>query len=241
MCTNWQVWQNPEVAARFAEGRRAGLPGVVQQFETLHRLIRHVPKRPLRALDLGCGDGAVLAAVMQMEPVERAVALDGSPAMLDRARARFKDDPRVGYVEADFNWPQWVEALPMRGFDLVVSGFAIHHSEDDRKQAIYAQVFELLAPGGAFVNVEHVASESPLGTTLWQEILAEHLAAHATAKGEEATPALVLRQINASGEQDANRLSPVDRQLGWLRSIGFADVDCYWRWFELAVLAGFKP
>ena len=30
-------------------------------------------------------------------------------------------------------------------------------------------------------------------------------------------------------------------QLQWLRDIGFEDVDCGWKWLELALLVGVRP
>jgi cyclopropane fatty-acyl-phospholipid synthase-like methyltransferase len=133
--------------------------------------------------------------------------------MLAAARERFRDDDAVSVVDHDLDRP-----LPdgLGRFDVIVTAFAIHHLADQRKRALYAEVLDLLEPGGMFANLEHVASPT--------EVLHQRF----------------YSMIEAN-EDPSNQLTPVDVQLEWLRDIGFVDVECFWKWRELALLAGVKP
>lgn len=177
-----------------------------------------VPRGARRILDLGAGDGRLLALLRLDRPDARGVATDLSPTMLDAARARFAGDHLVEVVEHDLDAP--LSALGSAGsFDAVVSCFAIHHCSHDRKRALYGEAFELLEPGGVFYNLEHVASPTP-----------ELHEAFFAALG-----------MTLADEDESNQLLDVETQVGWLREIGFAQVDCFWKWRELAVFGGVKP
>jgi SAM-dependent methyltransferase len=198
-------WANAEHAQGFLD-RRAGLPRIDVGYAELLEIL---PSNPRRVLDLGCGDGKVMAMVGGS-----GVALDFSPHMLELARARFHADD-VDVVEHNLNAP-----LPGLGtFDVVVSAFAIHHCPHERKRQLYEEVFECLEPGGVFANLEHVASPT------------SHL--HAEFLG--------LIGSSPETEDPSNKLLDVETQLGWLRQIGFVEVECFWKWRELALLAGWKP
>lgn len=230
-----RVWRRADVVDGFLARRAAGIPGGDVQAETLLRLVADTGCAAPRTLDLGCGDGVLGAAVRDAFPGARLVAVDDSAAMRERAAERLRGTDAV-VVAADLADPGWRDALPERTFDAVVSGFAIHHLEDARKRALYGEIFALLAPGGVFVNVEHVASASPRGEAFWEASWCEH-AARATGERYES----VLAAFRSRPDRDANRLAPVETQLAWLRESGFVDVDCYWKHFELAVLGAYRP
>jgi len=52
-----------------------------------------------------------------------------------------------------------------------------------------------------------------------------------------------LRAINYDPQQEdpSNRLLDMETQLRWLREIGYGDVDCLWKWRELALLISSRP
>jgi tRNA (cmo5U34)-methyltransferase len=59
-------------------------------------------------------------------------------------------------------WHDLAAPLPDRGrFDVIVSGFAIHHLVDERKRALFTEVAQRLRPGGAFANLEVVVCATP--------------------------------------------------------------------------------
>ena len=241
--TDWNIWRNAEVVAQFANERRRGIPGWRDQLEIMCLLLpTPSTETPPVVLDLGCGDGVLLEAALRFWDTAQGYGLDGSEAMLERAKARL--EPLSGRVmklaQADFNSPEWRDWLPPIQFDAVISGFAIHHSEDSRKKEIYREIFEMLKPGGVFVNTEHVASASPYGEKLFERSYAAQIVRSKQELGEDANFEQTLRDLEERLDKSANRLTPVETQLQWLRDIGYQDVDCYWKHFELAILAGTK-
>lgn len=178
-------------------------------------LLELLPSSIERVLDLGTGDGRLLAVVKSARPHVEGVAVDFSHAMLDAARKRFAESASVLVIEHNLENP-----LPDWGrFDAVISSFAIHHLEDERKFALYREVFEILESGGVFANIEHVCSpSSKLHDDFYRAL-----------------------DMDVADEDPSNRCISVEVQVGWLRDIGFSDVDCFWKWRELALLAGTKP
>lgn len=178
-------------------------------------LLAQVPLTVQRVLDLGTGDGRLLALLKCDRPQLQGVALDFSPTMLEQVQARFAHDATIQVVAHNLDEP-----LPNLGkFDAIVSSFAIHHMTDNRKRLLYQEIFDRLYPGGIFANLEHVASPT---LALHEAFLAE-------------------LGLTLADDDPSNQLLDVETQLNWFRNIGFSHVDCYWKWLELALLMGIKP
>ena len=204
------LWQLPEHALAYL----AHADAIPHRAEGEAVLLEFLPRAVMHALDLGSGDGRLLALVRMVHPHLRGVALDFSDAMIARLEERFAEDRSITVVRHDLDAP----LPPLNGpFDAVVSSFAIHHLQHARKRSLYAEIYDRLEPNGVFCNLEHVASATP------------------------ALHAQFLERLGIDDEDPSNKLLDVDTQLSWMRDIGFGHVDCHWKWRELALLAGVKP
>lgn len=210
--SNVNLWTSSDHARDYL-GRA---DSIAHRTEGESALLEFIPANALRILDLGTGDGRLLALVKAALGTRvDAVAMDFSPTMLEAASKRFAGDSSVTVVTHNLDQP-----LPALGkFDAVISSFAIHHLVHERKRALYAEIDGLLHPGGVFCNLEHVASPTP---RLHEEFL--HRIGY-----------------TLETEDPSNKLLDMETQLQWLREIGFVDVDCAWKWRELALLVGPKP
>lgn len=211
MMQNFKEYNSAEHALRYL----ANADKIPHRTEGEAVLLKFIPGSVHRVLDLGTGDGRLLALVRIDRPSAVGVALDLSPVMLKAARERFAEEPLVKVWEHDLDQP----LLDLGHFDAVISSFAIHHCTDKRKKELYGEIFNLLEPGGVFCNLEHVASSTA-------NLHAKFLDAMGMEPGQE---------------DRSNKLASVETQLNWLRKIGFADVDCHWKWRELALLGGLRP
>ena len=97
-----------------------------------------------------------------------------------------------------------------------------------------------MAPGGIFLNVEHVSSPSPGIETLHENIFIDSLHAFHQANGSTKSRAEIADEFYRRPDKQANILAPVEDQCAWLRELGYVDVDCYLKFFELAVFGGRK-
>jgi len=230
------VWKSAQLVRRFLSGVRGAIPFAQAQIEVMLELLatRRQPVR--RFLDLGCGDGVLGAAILEKYPRATGLFADFSEPMLAACRAKLTDN-RAQTLQLDFGKPAWGRVVAAAGsFDAIVSGYAIHHQPDRRKRTIYREIYRLLAPGGWFVNIEHVAPATPLTTALFDARMIESI----HRQQSHLSRATIRRQFVKRADKAANILATVDQQCHWLRASGFTDVDCFFKIYELAVFGGRK-
>ena len=235
-----EVWKLPAIAQRYLS-YRAALPLAQEQIGVMMAILksRHQPVEAF--LDLGCGDGILGATLLGEYPMAHGVFVDFSETMLDQAREQLKDyKSQLVFENLDYGEAGWAKKV-LGPFDAVVSGYSIHHQPDKHKRTIYEEIFSLLKPGGWFINVEHIAAASQLAVELFNAQVIDARYAIEQRKGNTKTRQEISDIFLNRPDKDANILLPVDVQCHWLHEIGYEEVDCYFRIYELAVFAGRKP
>lgn len=213
MITSSQEWSDPNKSSYYLNKVNTysnRIPGE-------NTLVENIPETAKRILDVGSGDGRMIKLIkenFQDKSDIEFTAMDISPTMLEALANNFRNDSSVKIVKHDLDKP-----LPDLGyFDTVVSSFAIHHLRHKRKYELYEEIYESLNPMGVFCNLEHVASVSARHHMKFFELMGEPL----------------------SREEKSDKTLSVERQLQMLRDIGFIEVDCLWKWYEIALLVGYK-
>ena len=232
-------WQNPELVQHFLRNVRGAIPLAIEQIDIMLQIIAAARERVSTFLDLGCGDGILAAAILDEYPDARGILIDESEVMLDVARRRLDvHAARVEFIHADFHETGWMsEVAAAAPFDAVVTAFSIHHASDPRKREIYGEVFELLTPGGLFLNFEHVASATRWTESVMDDYVIDAIFGEAIKRAPGRNRAEIARDYydRATG---GRTLAPLEVQCDWLREIGYENVECFLKVQELAVFGG---
>src|SRR5215213_420076 len=237
------AWQREKTVRWFLDSVRGAIPIAQEHFAIMLQIVANGQQPVRRFLDLGAGDGVLTAVLLARYPTAQPILVDFSPPMLAAAKERLAPlATQLTFVEVDLGTPFWREAVEAYApFDAIVSSFAIHHLEDERKRALYGELLDLLIPGGTFAHIEHVAPDTPWMARTFDEAMIDAVWEYGRRTDQELTRAAAATAYADRLDRDANRLAPLDTQCAWLRDAGYTQVTAPFRWYELAVFGGYRP
>jgi len=232
--TNEAIWKSAAMVSgreeRADERRRTN----AAQWDLLGELLPFGAQDAFTFLDLGAGTGSAAGAILAMYPRSTAILTDFSaPMMATGVKALAAFAGRFHYLEFDMSTADWPSSIPA-DLDAVVTSMCVHHLPDDRKQGLFAEIFDHLTPGGWYVSYDAVSSTDQAVRAAWQRV--HDRDPEALRKRMDPTPDEAARH-----ENHVRYVIPLDGQLEQLRSVGFCGVDVYWRRLDDVIYGGFRP
>lgn len=218
-----------EVTACFEDMLQRSTP----QYDEMRRLVFETGLPFARqgglVLDLGCSRGGAIAdLVAELGANNRFSGVEKSPEMAAAARSRFARYKHVEILEADLcsEFPKVSDCC------LVLLVLTLQFTPVEHRQEIISRAFRCLQPGGALILVEKVLGEGP---TLHQVMDS----AYRELKSANGYP---LKKVEAKREALKGVLVPLTASwnVRLLKSAGFREVDCFWRWMNFGGWAAVK-
>lgn len=179
-------------------------------------------------VDLGCSRGEALAPfVTAFNGRNQFLGIEIASAMYEAARQRFTGCPGV-FIRQDDLRTQY----PKERASITLSILTLQFTPIEYRQRILKQVYDSLLPGGAFILVEKV-----LGATAELDSLMVDLYYALKGANGYSPEQIERKRLSLEGV-----LVPVTAR--WnedlLKSAGFNQVDCFWRWCNFAGWIGIK-
>lgn len=207
-------------------------------FQILRSFYRHfLDKNRTKVLDLGCGDGALTRELLKEDEQIQATLVDGSPEMLENARERLQSFENMHFINRTFQELLKNDAVLDDDFDLVVSSLAIHHLHREEKRSLFEYIHNHLQTGGYFLNLDTVKAPTPELEGWYRIFWSEWIR-------ENQTKLDITERFDHIPEQyknnPDNHPDTLDEQLDALKSVGFGQVDCYYKYGIFAIFGGRK-
>jgi len=233
--TNAAIWKSEKGVQTWTAGsdERERKRGVHWRF--LGELLPFGEQDAFTFLDLGAGTGAAARAILELYPRSTAILADFSPQMMGEGEREMQPFAgRFRYVEFDMSSSSWPATIPT-ALDAVVTSMCIHHLPDHRKQGLFAEIFEHLAPGSWYLNYDPVSSTDPVVEATWERV---------NDRGEPEAASKRLHRTEHEQSRYENHVRyiiPLAQQLDYLLLAGFQGIDVYWKHLENVIYGGYRP
>lgn len=233
-----KYWNKKEKLFKYTDGARQFFPLANEQLQVIARVIEKFNPNLKTFIDLGCGDGFLGHFIYQLFPDARGVFIDISEEMIKKVKEKDKNHDSEFIIE-DFGNLKWYETISSsKKFDLIISGYSIHHISNKKKRRLYTDIYNLLNNGGLFLNLDHVSSSSETLEEIFNELFLDSMSDYHDSKNENKTIQEIKDLYHDPEHKKLNILKAVEVQCNWLNEIGYSNVDCYLKIFELALFGG---
>jgi trans-aconitate methyltransferase len=250
---NPSVWQES-----WDRQQEAFLPDREHRFTAMLDAVAAVTAgTPPRLLDLAGGTGSISLRALARFPGAEITVLDQDPVLLTIAESSLRPfGDRATIVDADLSDPGWRAKLAGDGFDAVLTATALHWLPAERVGTLYAEIREVLRPGGIFANADHMPEPGlpGLSVKLRDQARAEREARYASgastswpdwwaraAADEQLAPKSVERERIYPAREHGEEWNP---PAGWhvdaLLAGGFTEAGVIWRGGTDAAVAGLR-
>lgn len=237
------AWQETD-SALFLDFGCLFTPARQEIAEVLLDLVPAERDEAFLAVDVGTGQGWLSEAILQRFPAARVLALDGSSTMLRQAQHQLAPfGERVAFRHFRLEDSTWIAQVrqPVRCF---LSSLVLHHLDGPGKQALFAQLYERLEPGGALLMADLVEPTSAWGRRYlahaWDVVVRQQ--SLDLTGNLEAYDYFRQHEWNYYDYPDPIDMpSPLPDQLQWLAATGFTGVDAFWAKAGHTVFGGYKP
>jgi tRNA (cmo5U34)-methyltransferase len=231
-----------ENSDRFIDFGRFFVPEREYQMWTFSKLIRD-PGIPFNMIELCCGEGILAEVFLEHFPNCTLYGLDGSQKMLEHASSRlaaYAERFKPGLFE--LKALDWRKTSPKAW--AVVSSLAIHHLDGEGKRKLFADVYQMLLPGGTFLIADLVRPVDEKGMEYAANAYDEEVLRRSRAlEGDNKAFDLFTRQewnFFRFPDDPLDTPSSLFDQLNWLEQAGFGSVDVYWMRAGHALFGGKK-
>jgi tRNA (cmo5U34)-methyltransferase len=190
---------------------------------SLRDLLHCLPQEPRNFVELGCGTGYFTEVLFEVFPGIRGIGIDGSEAMLEEARSRFRHAAHDLTIRCELL--QTMDWSAIGTTSLVFSAFAVHHLSDDEKRNLFRETFAYLEPGGSFILFDAFRPKDSVASAMVDRLACLEIQRRVQdARGSAPPLETILARDREAGEAEGDQEASVDAHLGWLRETGFDGV-----------------
>jgi tRNA (cmo5U34)-methyltransferase len=232
-------WAKPEFSRDYRYGADVFIVERQRLLDIMKSFYKHFSgdKPGNNVLDLGCGDGIVTHELLEIDSSIKSTLIDASADMINKAKDRLKDFGDLLFIQGSFQ-DILNKIIALGSYDFVVSSLAIHHLTLEEKLDLFDIIYAHLNPGGCFLNIDVVLS--PADTleewylVLWKQWLDERKSVLGIEGGHYDD---IMKRYKDGAE---NKPDTLGAQIEALQSIGFKDVDCFYKYGIFTIYGGRK-